>query len=736
MSELSPSLVFFAALAAAVVVFFRDAVALSVSRPGRRFTRVHSWERPLHAAKIAAAAAWVVVAGATHLDRPLVSAAAPSLAARLAWIGAGMGVAGLALACWAKAALGSSFAARLAVHEAHALVRRGPYRLVRHPMYTGALLALWGFVLVTDTLASLLTWGVAFSVILYLHSVAEETLLLERFGPEYARYREEVPRLLPLRAPRRGGARRSAASALPVVLLLAAAPAAASGPDVRPAGAAEGRALVYAAGLGIDLVNPNLRGAGWNEATALLYSRLYRVGLTGKIEPDLVEREEIAPDGMTWTLVLREGVRRHDGAPFGATDVKATLDAIFDPNAPCDLDLNLPMVSSVEYPGGPRVVFRLKHPSPLLPVPLSEIAILPAAAAAGAAGAAPAGTGPYRLLSKEAGGDLVFARHEPFHLGKPPIETIVLRYIPDDARRAEALAAGAVHVAHVKPQHAAALKGRPDLRVVRMATGAWRGMPLNLRRPVLQDVRVRQAIDLALDRKAIAEEALAGGGSPAYQPLPPSSWAFAPEMDHPYRDVERAKALLEEAGWKAGPDGLRRRAAPAGGAPAAGDPLTLRIIIWKDETFRRTAAEVIRRQLLAVGIRVELVLVDNAGYVRLAENMGDDHDAFIGGWGALLDPGDNLYKKFHSRGSQNAMGFGHPVVDMMLQEARAAPEPAIAAPLYQRVLRRLRDEAVFLPLAYPDYLFGARAEVAGIEPAVVDSWYEFTRNAHLWRWAE
>jgi peptide/nickel transport system substrate-binding protein len=248
-------------------------------------------------------------------------------------------------------------------------------------------------------------------------------------------------------------------------------------------------------------------------------------------------------------------------------------------------------------------------------------------------------------------------------------------------------------------------------------------MPLNLRRPALQDTRVRQAIDLALDRREIVERAIPGAGAPAYQPVPPSSWAFVPSMDRSYRDVEKAKRLLDDAGWRGVEGSIRRR---------EGRPLVLQLIVWKDEIFRRTAAQVIREQLGRVGVDVQMHLVDNAAYNRLAENMGDTYDGFIGGWGSLLDPGDNLFKKFHSKGSQNAMGYSDNLVDMMLTEARAVADPLTASPLYRRVMEKLRDQAVFLPLAYPDYLFAVGARVSGIEPAVVDSWYEFPKHAHRW----
>lgn len=497
--------------------------------------------------------------------------------------------------------------------------------------------------------------------------------------------------------------------------------------------------LVYGAGLPPELGNPNQRGRGWNEATALIYSRLFHVGPRGVIEPDLVAKHLVLDDGLTWQIRIRNDVTWHDGTPLTLKDVEATLDGILSPGSSSDLGLNLPMIESVTYPGSHTLRIRLNHPAPLLPVPLSEIAILPAGDQTGSSFN---GTGPYRYVKHRDNGSLEFHAHAGYHLGSPSIPRILLKPVPDDRQRARAVAGHDVDLAHVKAQHAYRLWRRNDVQVVKMASGSWRGMPLNLRRPHLKDRRVRRAIDLALDRRQIVVNALPGTGLPAYQPVPPTSWAFSRELDSSYHDPNAAMELLEQAGWFAGTDGLRYRGrdpkvdvalASRSTAPGSEDePLTLRLIIWKDEAFRKRAGQMIRQQLRRVGIRVRLKMVDNAAYGQLAENMGDEYDGFIGGWGSLLDPGDNLYKKFHSEGSQNYMGYRSAAVDRMLEACRRTTDPEMAAGMYRRLMEHLREEAVFLPLAYPEYLFAAGERVAGFSQPVTESWYEFTR--HAWRW--
>jgi len=493
--------------------------------------------------------------------------------------------------------------------------------------------------------------------------------------------------------------------------------------------ASEPRELIYGAGLEPRGLDPPLDVNEWNEVSSAVYSRLFRPDHEGRIVGDLAESYTASPDGLTWRIRLRRNVQWHDGEPFTADDVIATWKRLFDPKTETSFDQNQAMVRSWEKAGTYEVVFQLHYPETGFLAPLTEVPVLPAHKLGGGhdLDRNPIGTGPYKLSGRGSAGEFILEWHTAYHLGAPPVQRLVLRVIPDDDARAEALLRGEVHVAQVKPQHAGRVRANPKLRLYRMGTGAWRALPLNLRRTALQDVRVRRAIDLALNREQIVEKAIAGFGQPAYSPIPPVSWAFDAEMNRRRHDPAEAARLLDAAGWKKNPAGWRER---------RGQPLTLELIVWKDEIFRRIAAELVREQLAPLGIRVNLHRVDNAEYARLSDNMGETYDGFIGGWGGLLDPGDNLFKKYHSRGSQNYGGYRNPEVDRLLERVRAlgpARRP-LARRLYLRLVRRLTEEAVFLPIAYPDYLFAADARVAGLGEFVCDSWYEFPKYAHEWSW--
>jgi len=491
--------------------------------------------------------------------------------------------------------------------------------------------------------------------------------------------------------------------------------------------------LVYAAGLTPRGLNPLLDRNGWNEVSSAIVSRLFRPDHKGGIEGDLAESYTVSDDGRTYDVKLRRDVVWHDGQPFTADDVIFTWQKLFDPATQTSLDLNQASLTSTHKVTNHSVQFVLKDPDSGFLVAVTEIPILPKHVLAesdingDAFDKQPVGTGAYKLIARvdweTPEPAALLARHERYHLGMPAFSELLITVIADDAKRAQAIARGGADLGSVKPPDVEKLRAA-SRRVYRMRTGAWRAMPLNLLNATLRDRRIRQAIDLAIDREAIVREALQGYGEAAYSPIPPASWAFRPEMNAKRYDPARAGALLAEAGWKKNTVGILTK---------DGQPLKLRWIVWKDEFFRRTAAELISKQLRPLGIAVELKMVDNTEYNRLAENMGLDYDTFIGGWGGLLDPGDNLYKKYHSRGSQNRQAYSNAQVDKWLEEARRATNRGDAIRLYRRIVEQITADAVFLPIAYPDYLFAAREELAGIEEYTLDSWYEFTKFAAEWK---
>ncbi len=491
--------------------------------------------------------------------------------------------------------------------------------------------------------------------------------------------------------------------------------------------------LHYGAGLGVEKLNPMLKSHGWCEASCMIFNRLYRVSSNGRMEYDLLKQASFSDDLLTFTLELREHVQWHDGAAFTSADVVFTFDVLFDPKTPTDLDKDLMSMRSWRADGTHRVLVEMQRPDPHISGRLSEVPMLPwhllkgVELGSAAFNEHPIGTGAFAFDRRESRDVLWLTANMRYHEGPPAIERVKLISIAADDARAQAVADGVVDMAHVQGRHLSMLTGLGAEAVRRYQSGAWRGMPINLRNPIFQDIRVRRAIALAIDRQEFVKVAAMGLAKEAFSPLVPGS-VETPLQDNPTVNPRvnpaEARALLDEAGWVPGPDGTRVK---------NGRRLVLRLIVWKDEAFRRIAATVLQKQLAGIGIEVEPHLFDNEGYNRHASNMGDAFDAFIGGWGGLADPTGNIYRKFHSKGSQNHMGYRNAEVDRLIEKALSAEAPERLGLLLTAAWAQVEQDAVFIPLIYPEYAFATSRRIDNLPTGPVDSWYEITKHAYTWR---
>lgn len=514
-----------------------------------------------------------------------------------------------------------------------------------------------------------------------------------------------------------------------LAIVIAAIPAAAGneGDD----GPRNRQTLYYAAGLGVDRLNPMLKAHGWCEASSMIFNRLYRVGSNGKIEYDLLESATFSQDLLTLTLELKDNVQWHDGAMFTSADVVLTFDLLFDPRTPTDLDMDLRSLATWTADGPHRVLLTFKHPDPHIDGRLSEIPMLPAHILKGgdptmtAFSERPIGTGAFVFDRRESRDVLWLMANGRYHEGAPAIKRVRLETIRGDEDRARSIGGGLNDMGLVKLRHASHLSKLGPTAIRRYKTGAWRGMPINLRNPVFQDVRVRRAIALSIDREPLVSVAADGSAEPAYVPIVPGTWAYPDNVKiDATPNPAAARTLLEEAGWSKGVDGIRTK---------DGRRLVLRMIVWKDEAFRRRAAEILKTQLAAVGIEVQLNLFDNHGYNENASDMGDSFDAFIGGWGGLSDPVGNIYRKFHTQGSQNHMGYSNAQVDRLIDRAMLSSDHRRAKSLLREAIERVLEDAVFIPLIYPEYTFAMSRRIENLPAGPVDSWYEITKHAYAWR---
>lgn len=429
---------------------------------------------------------------------------------------------------------------------------------------------------------------------------------------------------------------------------------------------------------------PIVSEASTIEVNRSLFEGLVDLDPQLRLKPGLALRWE-SPDERTFVFDLRPGLRFSDGRPVTAEDAAASLTAALR-RGWVTRD-NLHDIEAVRALGPLRLEIRTRRVAPALLSRLWQGFVLPAASLD--QDPVPAvGTGPYRLAGWQPGREFTFERN-PFYRGPAPAFARV-RYevVPDDHARVAAVLEGrALAADRVPPGELEHLSGRSDVRLV--ASPSLRVLFLGLRpdRRPFSDPRVREAVDLALDRRALVERALAGQGQPASQIVPAAVVGYDPELRGTSPDRDRARALLRAAGLAPGTelrlDGPNNR--------YVGDAELL--------------AEV-ARQLAEVGLRVRVQALEKTRYFELIESGRSDF--YLLGW--LCESGsaaDVLGSLLHSRvegglGAYNTLGLADDELDRLIEAAESSTLPDHRALQLRRAVRRVHELRVTLPLVQPN----------------------------------
>ncbi|BDG59291.1 ABC transporter substrate-binding protein [Caldinitratiruptor microaerophilus] len=481
-----------------------------------------------------------------------------------------------------------------------------------------------------------------------------------------------------------------------------------------PAGAAGGQRLRIAIGHGLDYVGVDPLGPGRENTllATIIYEPLLLETADGKLEPALAERWESDPTGTHWTFHLRRGVTFHDGTPFDARAVVRAYERhLRDPEKA--RRLGEPRVEIVDdY----TVSFHLNRPhAPFLSVVGSFSTVIPGPNAYGSDGnlVKPVGTGPFQVtrFTRE---HVLLARYEKHWRQVPALEEVEVKYIPDPATMILALEAGEVDVIGadgygVPRNEIRRLEADPRFRVlVNTKDAALEWIGFNLHRPPFDDLRVRQAFNYAVDREAITRQVLEGYAVPARGPIgydasiPWTNTAIEGYRHHP----ERARALLEEAGWKdTDGDGIRER---------DGRPLRATLLFEPTRDWK-LVAEALRTQLRQVGMDLRLEMRDGA-LIRDLQKKGDFEAAAQGSIGkSLVDPYYYLVWYYSSRGRGSLLH--DPGLDGLIARSLSTLDPGERERLYHEIQARIMEILPGAYLYHPARVTVVRADVEGWESA-------------------
>jgi peptide/nickel transport system substrate-binding protein len=433
----------------------------------------------------------------------------------------------------------------------------------------------------------------------------------------------------------------------------------------------------------------------------LLFSSLVRIDESLRVVPDLAVRFDW-PDPLTYVAELPTGVRFHDGSALTAADVAYTFRRFLDPAFVSGRKGAYRALKSIDVIDDTHVAFRLHAASASFPINL-VMGIVPEGTGTAAA-RAPVGSGPYRLADFAPDDHTTLVPFAGYYQGAPQNAGVVLRVVPDETMRGLELRKGSVDlvVNDLSPDIIKGLRGEAHLRVSTAPGTDYAYLGFNLRDPLLQDRRIRMAVGYAIDLNAIVDHLRRGLATPAIGIVPPMSWAHDASAFHFERDVNRAKALLDEAGY---PD-------PDGDGPQP--RLRLSLKTSTAEAYRLQAA-VIQQNLADAGIALELRSYEFA--TLFADVIRGNVQLYTLQWVGVTDP-DMLRRVFHSSqvppSGFNRGYYKNPDVDRLIDAASTALGEDERRALYGEAQRRIADDAPYISLWYKTNVAVAHARLTGI----------------------
>lgn len=479
------------------------------------------------------------------------------------------------------------------------------------------------------------------------------------------------------------------------------------------------------------------------DAYASLYESQIFDGLVGVGQnfanvPDLATAWRSSADGRHWTVELRHGVRWSDGAPFTSEDVVFTWRAMLDPQTGDPYRGQFAYVANVTALGPYRVRFDLASKNALfeseglgsLIVPKHVLSKIPHAGIARSSfGERPIGTGPYELENWRHDEQISFVPNSMYFGKKPNIRRVVFRIVINDQARTDAMAEGSADVDDTIAASAYEIlrTTHAPLRFVHVPDLYVYFVYLNLTRPGLSDRNVRRAMMYGWDRQSLAT-GLARGSAEVATSVTPSGlrrWYDPSVVRYPY-DPVKGRRLLDEAGYRVGPDGIRMRAGVRLSytflSPGSGNA-----------SYLDFAAE-FQADMRAIGIDISISSLDYATFLDRTQTM--KYDLAVSGWGGVPDPDQQTLlesDQFPPNGN-NIMHYANQRVDRDLREGLATISEAKRKPYYDDMQRAVAEDVPFLYYQFTYFTTAISNRVRLDDPHPLPDLYLF-RDLARWRLA-
>ncbi|HEY2995785.1 MAG TPA: peptide-binding protein [Methylomirabilota bacterium] len=499
-------------------------------------------------------------------------------------------------------------------------------------------------------------------------------------------------------------------------------------------GLAAGRDLVVGLGGDATSLNPVVATDGVSYTVEWpIFDSLLELDQSLNVKPLLAESWETSRDGLIYTFKLKKGVTWHDGKPFTARDVAFTFYSVLDPKvttphrAYFDALVGFPELTAKENPKKPEelavrpievvddhtVRFRLRYPSGSLLAVLTNprAGIVPEHLLKGADlntaefNRKPVGTGPFKFVEWRRAERIVLEANDRYHAGRPALNRVIFRIIPDAVVLLQELRAGGVDFIENPPlTEMARLKQTPGLKVLVADNTSYTYFGWRQDLAPFNDIKVRRALNHAIDAPTIIKEVLQGYAAPATGQFPPSSWAYDPSVKPYAYDPARARALLAEAGFKPGADGILAK---------DGKPFTFSIRHDVANQTVKDTAVIVQEYLKRVGVDARLEPLDWPTFVK--KLFAAEFEGIVVGWTNHHDPDPFAYTIWHSSQwkGRNFAHYKNARVDELLEQARRTAVVAERKKAYSEFSKVLMEDAPYVFLYFPQQVYVTRQGYEG-----------------------
>lgn len=426
-----------------------------------------------------------------------------------------------------------------------------------------------------------------------------------------------------------------------------------------------------------------------------IYSRLVEINENAETVGDLAESWEQVSD-TEWKFKLHEGVKFHDGSEVKASDVKFSLERAKEmprvkqyvekiDTITVEDDYNLTLTLSTPYA---PLLSSLSH---------TGTSIVPEALVT-AQGEAfwenPVGSGPMTFVEWMPNDHYTMAGFADYFKGAGKTKTLTIRVMPEGGARTIALETGEIDMSiSVDAADVVNVEENKELEALQKTSIGIEYVAMNCEKEPFTDIRVRQAINYALDRQSIIDVVMEGRGTIADSVVNINIPGWSDEIPGYAQDVEKAKALLAEAGY---PDGFSTTLF------ASGD-------------VRNREAQIIQAQLLEIGVNVDIQLYEWGAFLDAINN--GEHDMFLSSWSnATMDPDASIFPLFHSANfgaTGNRAFYSDADVDSMIEAAQVESDNNKRMEIYKDTQLKISEDAPWVPLFYGTTCTGIRADLKG-----------------------